>query len=634
MENKEMDYSAIGLRVGLECHQQLETGKLYCRCQSKLRDEKPDMVFSRKLRPVASELGEFDKAALEAFRKNLTYVYEAYNDSTCLIELDEEPPMPVDSKALETILKVSMLCNSNILNELFAMRKTVIDGSNTSGFQRTMLVALGGSIDIGTKKIGVQSIVLEEDAARPIQKTETEITYRLDRLGIPLIELATAPDMNLPEEVKKTALKIGEIFRRTCSAKRGLGTIRQDVNISIKGGARIEIKGVQNIELMDEYVKREIKRQMSLLELKNELQKRGISGGKLENNFKNLTELFSGTNSGMIKKAFERGEKIFGTKISGFRGLTGMELQPNRRFGTELSDYVKTKTGLKGLIHLDELPNYGITAEEIEKTKKELDCNEKDNFVFVMAKEEKAKTALEIVIERCKTAMQGIPNETRDALDDANTSYSRPLPGAARMYPETDVSPVKIEEKFLQNLKKGLPLETEERISLYQKHGLSSKQAEEMKLDNSACFFEELLKKQYNAVLAATMLLENLTQLKRENFNIENVSKEKIEEILKAEKGKKISKDNVLEILRKICENPEKSLDEIIQPVSSSKASSGEIEKIIASVVEKNSEMVKQKGMAAFSALMGDSMKELKGKAGGEQISAILKSEIQKRMDK
>jgi glutamyl-tRNA(Gln) amidotransferase subunit E len=238
-----MDYSAIGLKCGLEVHQQLDTGKLYCRCPSLLREGKPDFVFRRRLRASASEMGEIDRAAAEQSGRGMLFEYNSFKDCCCLVEADEEPPKPTDPQALETVLKISLMCNASVFDELFAMRKIVVDGSNTTGFQRTMLVAENGSLDLGKKKIGIQTIVLEEDACRPVEKTADKVVYSLDRQGIPLIEIATAPEIRSPEEALECALKLGELLRRTCKAKRGLGTIRQDINISIEGGARVEIKG-------------------------------------------------------------------------------------------------------------------------------------------------------------------------------------------------------------------------------------------------------------------------------------------------------------------------------------------------------------------------------------------------------
>jgi glutamyl-tRNA(Gln) amidotransferase subunit E len=624
----ESDWKKIGLRAGLECHQQLETGKLFCRCPSMLREDKPDIVFKRKLRAVASELGEFDRAALEAFGKGLTFVYQGYKDTVCLIEADESPPMPPDPEALATILKVALMSKSQILDELFVMRKAVIDGSNTTGFQKTMLVALGGELELSGKKVGIQSLALEEDAARPMEKKTGEITYRLDRLGIPLIELATAPELFSPEEVRQCAEKIGELFRRTCRAKRGLGTIRQDVNISIAKGARVEIKGVQELGLIDEYVRREAQRQIALVELKEEQQHRKIT----EKNFEefdaaDLSQIFS-----QSECKFLRGKSVFGIRLQKMQGLLGKELQPDRRFGTELAGYVKARTGLHGIIHSDELPAYGISEREIEQARHLCNCIMNDSFVLVQAEKEKAEKALRVVVERCMQALLGVPEETRDALENGNTEYSRHLPGAARMYPETDLEPIRIDAKHLNELKKELPLTVGQREKLYREKGLSTNLVEGMKLSNFACFFEQLLQKGINATTAATLLLEGLTQLRREG--VSNISNEMVGKILLAEKEKKITKDILLDSLRAWAKQPEIELEDILKELKVGTVAAGETRKIIIAVIEKNGQLVTEKGEHALGALMGEAMKELRGRADGSEISRILREELGKRAKK
>jgi len=619
------EWEKLGLKAGLECHQQLDTGKLFCRDPSVLREDKPDLVFRRKLRAVASELGEFDKAALEAFGKDMTFVYQAYKDTTCLIEADDEPPKPADKDALETILKVALMSKSKILNELFVMRKAVIDGSNTSGFQRTMLVSVGGEIELGNKKVGILTIALEEDAARPMEKTANQIVYRLDRLGIPLIELATAPDLRTPEEVKECAQKIGALFRRTCKAKRGLGTIRQDVNISIAKGARVEIKGVQDLGMIDKYVRREVKRQQALVEIKEEMQKRKI----LEKDFQEeelveLTGIFSESTC-----KFLRGKKVFGVKLHKMQGILGKELQPGKRFGTELASYVKARTGLKGIVHSDELPAYDISEREIEQVRYKCNCVMNDGFAMVQGEEQKALKALETVLQRCAEALHGVPEETRNALEAGNTEYSRPLAGAARMYPETDLAPVNIDQKVLSKLKNQLPLTIAEREKLYSEKDLSKKFVDEMKLSNFACFFENLLKQGINATTAASLLLDGLTQLRREQ--VKNISNEMVERTLLLEKENRISKDVLIDFLRNWSRKPDATVGEIFKEMKIERVDDSVLRNTILAVIEKNKELVDAKGERAIGALMGDVMKELKGKADGSAINKILREELGKR---
>lgn len=626
----ELDYQNLGLKAGLECHQQLDTGKLFCRCPSVLRDDKPDIVIRRYLRPVASELGEFDPAALEQYKKGYSYLYEGYFDTTCEIEFDESPPKPVDEEALKVILEVALLIGMHIPDELVVMRKAVIDGSNTSGFQKTMLVATGGRLSLKSKDLNVQTLALEEDAARPMEKRDKEIVYRLDRLGIPLIELATAPELHTPEEAKEAALEIGNLFRLTGKAKRGLGTIRQDLNISIKDGARVEIKGIQQLEIIDECVRREVQRQLSLIEIRNELKSRGIEESDLENLPVDVSREFENTNSNLIKNCLGKCI-VLAVRIKGFAGIIGKELQPGRRLGTEVADYVRVKTGVKGILHSDELPAFGISKEEIEAVEQRVNCDKGDAFVLVCAEEDKVGKAIDVVVERCKQALAGVPEETRDALDGGNTSYSRPLPGAARMYPETDLEPIRISEKYLEEIRKSLPKSANERRAVYiKKYGLSEKLADKMKLSNYAKFFEQLVERGYDAKTAAVLLLEGLVQLRREGIKVGGISNEMIESVLKALKEKKITQDVMLEVLANWAREKGKSLDEIIKGMSIEVVASAEVEEIVKRVVEKNKELIKDKGIHGAKALMGEVMKEVRGRASGSEVNSILMREVEK----
>ncbi len=624
----ELNYKELGLKAGLEVHQQLNTGKLFCRCPSKIMEKKADLEIKRKLRPVASELGEFDKAALEAFNKKQNYVYKYFDDSCCLIELDEEPPKKIDEQALNTVLEIALMAESNIVDSIHIMRKTVIDGSNTSGFQRTAMIALKGKIKLKEKEINIQTIALEEDSAKKIDEKNNQIIYSLDRLGIPLIELATEPEIYSPKEAKETALKIGELFRRTCKTKRGLGSIRQDINISIEKGARIEIKGVQELEMIDKFIEKETERQVNLLELKTELAKRNLTKEELEKQETiELTEIFSETECKMIK-----GKKVFGILLPKFKKLIGKELQKEKRFGTELAKYVKAKTGLKGIFHSDELPKYGISEKETEKTKQKLNCSEQDGFVLVSAEKIKAEQALKTVIQRSITALNEIPEETRNALPDGTTEYSRPLGGKARMYPETDVPIKKINKKTLEKIKENLPLTPEQRkIKYINKYKISEQLAEKMKLNNHAKFFEKLTKKGFNPTKTAVLLLESLTTLKRQGIHTENISEEMIEEILEKTREEKLLQENQLKALSLWSKEPEKPVNAIIKELQEEQFSEKKLRNLIKEIIEKNSAIIKTEGANVFSALMGNAMIQIKGKASGKQASKILKEELKKK---
>ncbi len=628
-----LEYEKLGLKCGLEVHQQLDTNKLFSRTPSDLRLDEPDFSIERKLRPVASELGEYDKTALDAYKRNETFIYQGYYDAISLIELDCEPPQPIDEDALKTTLEIALLCESTPVSKIVPMRKTVIDGSNTSGFQRTVLISMGGKFEIksdaekkGVKKIGVQTIVLEEDAARPLKKENGKVFYNLDRLGIPLIELATDPDIRTPQEAIETAKKIGEIMRLTCRTKRGKGTIRQDVNVSIAEGARCEIKGCQELELIGTVVEKEAQRQIDLIALKKKLVEKFPKAKERVEIFgegKEISKIFTQTEAKFVK-----GRTVYGMKISRAKGLLGEKVGA-KRFGSELSAYAKA-TGVSGLLHRDELPNYGITQKEVDDTARALSCGAEDNFVLIVAEKEKALKAFEAIRERFLVAFERIPSETRGALEDGSSEYQRPISGEARMYPETDIPFKTIEGKTLTAISRGLPKSVAQREKLYAKLGLSTNHIEEMKLSNYARFFESTVEAGANAKVLAGLLLQTLTELRRGGVEVDKVSLEEIKELALCEAKGKIGKNNLGEAVEALAKG--KTLEEVLSGNTTAKVDVKAIEKIVIELVSKNSTLVKAKGMGAIGPLMGDLMKEptLKG-VDGKILSELLRKEISAR---
>ncbi|MCJ2519612.1 MAG: Glu-tRNA(Gln) amidotransferase subunit GatE, partial [Candidatus Thermoplasmatota archaeon] len=400
----------IPIKVGLEIHQPLATHKLFCNCESRLVDEVKE-EFVRRLRPTQSELGEVDRAALEEAAKGLAFTYQT-TESSCLVEADEEPPHEANRDAIETVLKVALMLGAEPVNEIHFMRKIVIDGSNTTGFQRSALVALNGSLQIDGKKIGVPTICLEEDAARLVDRKGQDVLYRLDRLGIPLIEIATTPAIDSPEMAREVALKIGRLLRATREVLRGLGTIREDINVSVEGGARVEIKGVQDLRMISTYVSGEVERQTRLLEARDVLQGRGV--GSLEDKPGDLTTLLRATESKVLQRALRSGGAIMGLRLRGFRGLLAGNLGP------ELAAQAAV-AGVGGVVHSDELPAYGITQKEVAAIGADLDCKRDDAFVLLAHDISLAQEAMERVKSRAAEALRGVPEETRDAKPDGST---------------------------------------------------------------------------------------------------------------------------------------------------------------------------------------------------------------------
>ena len=330
------------MMCGIEIHQQLDTKKLFCSCDSHLCDDGEGAYF-RRLRPTTSEMGEVDRAALAQFQRHSGYRYQCCRGTTCLVELDEEPPHDVNPDAMEIALTFSEMLGANIIDEIHFMRKIVVDGSNTSGFQRTALIATDGSVDVGDRKISILSVCLEEDAARKVETTKNdEVLYRLDRLGIPLIEVATGPDMRTPEEVMEVAYRLGTLLRATRRVKRGNGTIRQDLNISIPGGARIELKGVGELKMIPDYVRNEVNRQKMLIRIKGILNDRGVQPAAFEP--VDVTDIFADCESKVIKGALDDKGKVIAVRLPGFAGVMNGD-NKTLRLGSEMAQRARTNEG-------------------------------------------------------------------------------------------------------------------------------------------------------------------------------------------------------------------------------------------------------------------------------------------------
>lgn len=610
-------YKEVGLKVGLEIHQQLNTKrKLFCHCSTELRTDDPEFEIKRKLRPSFSEKGEIDQAALAEVKKGMTFVYQGY-DSVCLVEMDEEPPHPLCEEAVDIGIEVALLLRAHIVDEIHTMRKIVIDGSNTSGFQRTLLLATSGVLTVDEKAYDIPTICLEEDAARIIESRGEEKVYRLDRLGIPLIEVATGPTIESPEEARKIALTLGQIVRATKKVKRGLGTIREDINISVREGARCEIKGVQGLDLIPVYVEREVERQTTLIEISKELRKRNASVLK---DIHDVSSCFSSTKAKIIQKALKKG-KVLAVNLPGFSGLVGKEIQPGRRLGTEFSDRAQV-VGVGGIFHSDELPTHGITQKEVDAVKKVVGTRDEDAFVLVADEKEKAEKALQEVLIRAEEALQGVPEETREPLPDGNTKYARPLPGAKRMYPETDIPSLVVTQERITRIQKELPELPHVKLTRFiTEYELTEEHA--VKILHSG--YEDLFEETHQYGLKPTLFIKVIDILK----SLEHTQKYVEDESELKTCIKKLAKGEIVK----------EALDEILPALADGKKMSemyvervsvSEVEDIIKEVVKEHIHVIHEKGMRAVAPLMGKCMKELRGKADGKLVNEILTAEVEK----
>mgnify|MGYP001157249782 FL=1 len=569
----------MSLKAGLEIHQQLDCGKLFCKCD--LLDTGKDSIFTRRLHATSSEMGNVDVAAQAEGVREFTY----FNKSCkCLVYTDEEPPRGPNGKAVEIALQFAKLVNANIIEEIHFMRKIVVDGSNTSGFQRTALIATGGKIEYSDGSIELDQICLEEDSCR---HGENKDEYLLDRLGIPLLEITTKPQLKTPKQVQSAARALGRLLR-ACRVKRGLGTIRQDVNVSIDGGERVELKGFQDLSTMAKVVENEMERQMNLKTLK----------GCKASNVKNVTKYIS-------KK---RGVAL-ACKLPGWKNNLGTKNSPKGhiRMGRELADYAK-KAGVKGLMHSDELPAYGISPEETEKIYFHLDCDKNDAFILIFGNKSIAEDAMERVIKRVN--IDGVPKEVRRVTPEGNTRFLRPMPGSSRMYPETDIPPMTLNKidveipKTLDQREKMLPLNEEE-----------SKQIVSRNLDEK---FYNLNGHYDNPKIISRLLLHTLPNLKdKENIIVDETAILKIINLLKENK---IAKEGVEIALIQI------SRGEKIELKSENIES--EVEEFIDVLIKEKIDFVKERGMGAIGPLMGPVMSEFRGKMDGAKINELLISKI------
>lgn len=629
-----IDYSRVGLKVGIEIHQQLETArKLFCSCKPELSTSEPEITFYRRLRPTQSELGEVDPAAFFEFKKGRGFLYEADGRTACLVEMDEEPPHDLSGEAVDVCLTVALMIGAKPVDEIHVMRKIVIDGSNTTGFQRTCVIALGGEVVVDEKKIALQTMCLEEDAARKTGEEGLITKYRLDRLCVPLIEIATAPVIYTPEDAEKVALALGQILRATRKVKRGLGTIRQDLNVSIVGGALTEVKGVQELDLVATVVEYEVRRQLALIKIRDELTKRGVNKEEIKEDFVDVTDIFSQTKCQVIRKAVERNGKVMAVALPKFAKLVGVELIPELRFGTELSDYAKFWGRVGGIFHTDELPAYGITEDDIKKLKNTLKAGEADAIVLVADKRENALDALTAVVERAKQAVVGVPSETRGASPDGTTRYSRPRPGAARMYPETDVPPVPVTAERLTRIKQRLPELPEAMISRFMlDYDLNQKLAAQLMNSDYLEVFETIVHtmKVAPSFVAAT-LTETLKGLKREGVEVELISDSLIEELFKMVDSNMVAKEAAPEILAWMTKHKEARLEEAVEALGFRMISGEQLEELVSKTIRDNEGLIRERKSAALGPLMGIVMKEVRGKVDAKMVSHLLMKRIEEK---
>jgi glutamyl-tRNA(Gln) amidotransferase subunit E len=466
------DYDRIGFMSGLEVHQQLLTKeKLFCHCPAGQFNghEDFDAELIRHMRPTLSELGEYDGTALMEFRTRKEIIYRIKNETTCTYEIDDTPPFPINREALGIGLEISLLSKLNIVGEVHIIRKQYLDGSIPAGFQRTAILGVNGEIPLKNKKVGLIQLSIEEDSCREISDIGHTRVYKTDRLGMPLIETVTQPELLNPDEVQEACDYIRFLNRSTGKVATGMGAGRQDVNVSCKGGTRVEIKGVSHTKWIPELTHIEAFRQYALLHLRDELKTR-VKKDQWKMNSKKLNYYLFGFPSAEITTAKEAGFTIMAVNLPYFKKLLSHFTQPGKIFADEISDRLKVIACLeKPNMTCSEDLSPQIAEDDFEKIRKELASEKDDAQIVFWGPKDDMKTALETIEERCLMAFDGVPQETRKSFENGTTIFERVLPGADRMYPDTDSAPIPLADDYIEELKAKLPSDVIDRYKQLKK---------------------------------------------------------------------------------------------------------------------------------------------------------------------
>lgn len=629
--SNELDYLEIGLKVGLEVHQQLGTrAKMFCACPTRLSLGEPETTFVRRLRPTQSELGQIDPAALFEFQRGKTVLYEANRDTSCLVEMDEEPPHGLNLEAVEIALTAALLADSDPIDEVHVMRKIVIDGSNTTGFQRTCIIATGGNIPASSVEVPITQISLEEDAARKISETGMTVRYRIDRLGIPLIEVTTAPCAQSPNQAEEIAFAIGRLLRATKKVKRGLGTIRQDLNISISKGALTEIKGVQKLDLISKVVEFEVQRQLELLKIAQELKTRGLQEELLKEGFIDVSDCLRESKSRMVREVISREGIVLAVKLPFFEGLLKRELEPGVRLGTEIAHRAAFWGGVGGILHSDELPGYGISEEELAKVRETVGAGSQGAIVIVADSRQNCIDALKAVVARAKEALHGVPEETRVSNEDGTTRYMRPRPGSARMYPETDVPPIQLTSEVLERIRSQLPpLPDTIMEQLVGSYRINRKLAEQLLDSEYLPLFETLAKSSRLAPsFIATILTEVLKALARDGLSVDTLNDSLIIDSFGLVEKAVTAKESLPDVLAWLCKNSGATPEEAVEALSLKMMDEREIELVVDEKIKSGDSMIKQLGQSSCGRIMGLVMAEVRGKADPTVVTEMVRRKV------
>ena len=561
------DYQAIGLRSGLEIHQQLDTAKkLFCRCPVLPYSDVYDARILRHMRPTLSELGEYDGTALMEFKTRKNITYRINTNTICTYEMDDNPPFELNPQALDIALEITMLLNCKLVSEIHILRKQYLDGSIPAGFQRTTLLGVDGWIPFGDRRITIIQLGLEEDACREVSDTGHERVYLTDRLGIPLIETVTAPDMTTPAEVAQVAVILSNLARASGKVRRGIGAARQDVNVSVAGGCRVEIKGVSRIPTIPLLVHNEAFRQVSLLEIKSELSDRGITASTFSSESFDVTTELSGTSYRYAAEALKKGFELRAVVFRGYRGLFSKITQPGHTFAREISDRVRVVACLDNLPNIvhDGEEGHSFSPNEWEILRKVTGAGQEDAIIVVWGSADDIETAASEIDLRAREAIDGVCSETRQALPDLTNGFERILPGPNRMYPDTDLPPIAIAEDRIERIASVLPERPWEREKRYAEEGVPEESARQMSISDIRYLYDTAVERTvYSSRVLMHFFLSTLPHLKISG-RVRGLTEDNLIEVLVEAGIHKLSIEAAAFILERVCDHEHSEIDEVI----------------------------------------------------------------------
>jgi glutamyl-tRNA(Gln) amidotransferase subunit E len=581
-KTKAAAYARLGFKCGLEVHQQLKTAKkLFCHCPAgRYHDHADyDAEIVRHMRPTLSELGEYDGTALMEFKTRKNVIYRIKNETTCTYEIDDTPPFLLNPHAVEIAMEIALLLKTNIVGEFHITRKQYLDGSIPTGFQRTGILGIEGEIPLTRKKVRIIQLSIEEDSCREISDIGHTRIYSSDRLGMPLIETVTYPDMKTPDEAAEAAQYIRFLARSTGKVRTGIGAAREDVNVSISGGTRVEIKGVAHIDWIPELVHNEAFRQKALLEIKKELAKR-------LGDFKSWAPAHKVMDMDVLPADFphlkaiqEKKLRLLAVNLPGFKGILSFFTQPGKMFADELSDRLKVIACLEkpNLAHSEPLEPV-LDEKCFSVIRKLLKSGEGDAQLLFWAAEEDIKTALETIEDRCRLAVQGVPNETRKGLADGRTIFERVLPGPDRMYPDTDSAPISIAEDMIVRVRAALPAEVHARFGQFKTWNIPEDTHSYLLKNNLVPLLEKIVADfSVDARFAAVILGQNLKNLAGRLPACSSFNFWRLYELFAFIHEQQLEKDIIKTMLPVVCQHPNMDFQSVLTTINFKKSSREEI---------------------------------------------------------